>query len=52
MADVIATVADGIATGLECFKADLIAFVAVGIATGSFYFSLNSVLLNKTSSHM
>ena len=36
MADVVATVADGIATQDECFNmADVVANVADGIATGS-----------------
>ena len=38
-ADVIAIVADGIATWLECIKADLIALMADGKATGSIYFN-------------
>ena len=44
-------VADGMAT-LIIMLADVIAKVADGIATGSYYFSLSSEVLNRTSSHM
>ena len=47
MADVIAIVADGIATWLGCVQEDLIALVADGKVTGSIYFSFSSFLVNK-----
>ena len=48
-ADVIAIVADGIATW-ECVKADLIALGQMEQATGSVYFNFSSFLLIRTSS--
>ena len=56
--DVVATVADGIATFVgmfNCGRAGGITTVADGIATGSMYncyFNLGSVMLLRTSSHM
>ena len=52
LADVIAMVADGIATQGRYYLADVKAIVADGIATGQHYFNFSSEMFNKTSSQM
>ena len=52
LADVIAIVADGMATQGGLCLADVNAMVADGIATGQLYFRFSSEMLNRTSSQM
>ena len=51
-ADVIAIVADGIATWLECVRQILLPWWQMEQATGSVYFNFSSLLLIRTSSHI
>ena len=52
LADVIAMVADGMATQGRLCLADVNAMVADGIATGQLYFRFSSEMFNRTSSQM
>ena len=52
LADVIAMVADGMATQGGLCLADVNAMVADGIATGQLYFRFCSEMFNRTSSQM
>ena len=50
LADVIAMVADGIATQGGYYLADVKAIVADGITTGQHFFNFSSEMFNRTSS--
>ena len=52
LADVIAMVADGIATQGGYYLVDVKAKVADGIATGQHYFNFSCEMFNRTSSQM
>ena len=52
MADVITIVADGIATWLECFPRQIFITLVADVKAMGHYFSLSSMLLIRTSSHM
>ena len=52
LADVIAMMADGIATQVGYYLADVKAIVADGITTGQYYFNFSSEMFNRTSSQM
>ena len=52
LADVIATVVDGITTQGGFYLADVIAMVADGIITGQLHFNFSSEMFNRTSCNM